>query len=265
MLAFVDGKFVPEDSPALTVRDRSFMYGDGLFETIRIINTRPFLWPEHLDRLQRGANFLRIRIPASPAELEHAILHLISQNVVIDGTIRLHLSRGPGIRGYSPKGADKPTLVITAHPFTTPLPSKLRVITSTVRVFSADPALRYKTANRLANILAKIEADEANLDDALILNERNEIAEASGANIFAIRAGKLITPPLSAGALEGTTRAFILKNFAADEAPLLTLHDSEGAFLTSAGHLATPIIECDGKPLPIHPLVAQIRRACDEA
>ena len=264
MLAFVDGRFVPEDSPALSVRDRSFMYGDGLFETIRIIDGQPFLWEEHVARMRRGAEFLRIRVPLSDAEFAEAVRHLISQNVVVDGTARAHLSRGVGLRGYSPKNAEKPTFVITAHPISAPLPTKLRVITSTVRVLSSDPSARFKTANRLASVRARMEADDAGMDEALILNERGEIVEASGANVFVVREGKLITPPLSAGALEGTTRGFVMREFGAVEETVRTLENCEGAFLTSAGHLAAAIVECDGAALKEHPIVARIRRACVE-
>lgn len=264
MLAFVDGRFVAEDSPALSVRDRSFMYGDGLFETIRIIDGRPFLWDEHVARLRRGAEFLRIRMPLAAGEFAEAVRHLISQNVVVDGVVRAHLSRGVGVRGYSPKGAEKPMFVITAHPTTGPSPAKLRVMTSTVRVLSSDPSARFKTANRLPNILARTEAEEAGVDEALILNERGEIAEASSANLFVARAGKLLTPPLSAGALEGTTRGFVMREFGAVEGTITTLEGCEGAFVTSAGHLATTIVECDGVALPEHPLAAKIRRACEE-
>lgn len=265
MLAFIDGRYIPEDSPALTVRDRSFMYGDGLFETIRIINGQPFLWNEHLDRLDAGAAFLRIKLPFTRNEIENGVRHLMSQNVVIDGVVRIHVSRGAGQRGYSPKGADTPTLIITAQPATQPLPNKIRLITSSARVFSGDPLTRHKTASRLPNILAKIEADEAGVDDALIRNESAEITEASGANLFVIKGSMLVTPSTDAGALPGTTRGFVLKTFNAETAPITNLLDYDGAFLTSAGHLATPVIEIDGKRMAIHPLVAQIHKACLDA
>jgi branched-chain amino acid aminotransferase len=265
MLAFVDGRYVPEDSPALSARDRSFMYGDGLFETIRIINAQPFLWSSHLERLEAGAVFLRMAIPIARKEIETAVRHLISQNDASDGVVRIHLSRGVGERGYSPKGADRPLLIITAKPATRALPEKVRVITSSVRVLSSDPLTRHKTANRLPNVLAKIEADEAGVDDALIRNERGEITEASGANVFVIKGAQLLTPPIEAGALPGTTRGFILEKFGGTTAAISNLLDYDGAFLTSAGHLATPIVEADGKPFPIHPLVPQIRKACFEA
>lgn len=265
MLAFVDGRYIPEESPALTVRDRSFMYGDGLFETVRIINAQPFLWTEHLDRLDAGAAFLRIKLPFTRQEIEDGVRHLMSQNAVIDGVVRIHLSRGIGLRGYSPKGAGKPALIIIAQPATQPLPENVRLVTSSARVFSGDPLTRHKTANRLPNVLAKIEADEAGVDDALIRNERGEITEASGANLFVIQDSKLLTPSIDAGALPGTTRGFILKTFKGGTSPITNILDFDGAFLTSAGHLATAVVEIDGKPLAVHPLMAQIRKACLDA
>src|SRR4051812_19649143 len=115
MLAHVNGRFVPADQPALPLNDRSFLYGDGLFETIHIGNGQPFLWREHLERLRRGAAFLRIGISWSDGEIEQAVRHLLVQNDTPEGYVRIHLSRGPSERGYGTKSATSPMLVITTQ------------------------------------------------------------------------------------------------------------------------------------------------------
>src|SRR6266403_5504984 len=117
MIVFLDGKFVPEEQAVVSVFDRSFLYGDGLFETMRVSGGQPFLWTEHLERLQRGAAFLKIQIPFSADVLRAHAEQLIRLNQLPDALLRLTLSRGVGPRGYSPRGADDPRLVMALHPF----------------------------------------------------------------------------------------------------------------------------------------------------
>jgi branched-chain amino acid aminotransferase len=241
MLAYLNGQFVAADRPALPLNDRSFLYGDGIFETIRITNGQPFLWREHLERLQRGAAFLKIPFAHSSFEMEQATRHLLAQNDTPEGMARIHLSRGPSERGYSTKTATTPTLVITTHKTFHPEPRPLRVITSTIRVLAGDPLAQHKTANRLPNILARQEADQAAADEAIILNHRDEVVGASAANIFVLRGNNLITPPLTSGGLAGTTRAFVQKSAASagvtsSEEPFTIgdIEEADAVFLTSA-------------------------------
>jgi branched-chain amino acid aminotransferase len=272
VLAYVNGQYVPIDRPALTVNDRSFLYGDGLFETIRITNGQPFLWQEHLERLKRGADFLEIAIPYDATEIELATRHLLVQNDTPEGVVRIHLSRGGSERGYGFPANPQPTLVITTHKSIRNEHPGLKLITSTVRILTGDPLTQHKTANRLPNILARHQADAAGADEALILNNYNQIAEASAANVFIIRGRELITPPLDSGALAGTTRAYILKiapahNLIPREAALTTadLQSADATFLSSAHWLATAAISLDGAPLPTTgaPLVKSLRKACE--
>src|SRR5690242_10966358 len=111
MIVFLNGQFVPEERAVVSVFDRSFLYGDGLFETLRVLNARLFRWSQHVDRLQRGADYLRMWLPFSPGTLETAALELVKVNQMPDALLRLSLSRGVGKRGYSPAGADQPVLV----------------------------------------------------------------------------------------------------------------------------------------------------------
>lgn len=249
------------------------MYGDGLFETIRITNGQPFLWREHLDRLQRGADFLRIPIPATFDQIEFAARHLLAQNDTPEGVVRIHLSRGAAERGYGLPKAPQPTLVITTHKSTHREARALKVITSTVRVLANDPLREHKTANRLSSILARSQADAAGADEALLLNHQNEIAEASAANVFVQRGRELITPPLASGALAGTTRAHILKiapqfGFSPIEAALKAgdLSTCDCVFLTSAHWLIAPVVSIDGAALASSiSSVQQLRDACEQA
>lgn len=115
MTAFLNGQFVPEAAATVSVFDRSFLYGDGLFETMLVSNGKPFRWMQHMDRLERGAEFLGIKTPFTREALAGCAAELIAQNQMPEALLRLTLSRGVGVRGYSPKGADKPTLVMTLH------------------------------------------------------------------------------------------------------------------------------------------------------
>ncbi|MGZ5544197.1 MAG: aminotransferase class IV [Limisphaerales bacterium] len=273
MLAFVNGQYLSDATPALPVNDRSFLYGDGLFETIRITNGQPFLWGEHMDRLERGAAFLKIPPPFSRAEIEFAVRHLLSQNDVPEGFVRIQLSRGPSERGYAFPKELNPILVISTHSSLHAENFGLKLITSRIRILADDPLTQHKTANRLPNILARREADDAGADEALILNNRSEIAEASAANIFLVCGRDLVTPPLSSGALAGTTREFVMKianhhELKSIEKPI-TIQDvkqSDGAFLTSAHWLVTPVISLDNFQLKIsQPILKSLRTACEKA
>lgn len=273
MLAYVNGQYIPSDRPALPVNDRSFMYGDGLFETIRITNGQPFLWREHLDRLQRGADFLRIPMPATFDQIELATRHLLAQNDVPEGVVRIHLSRGVAERGYALPKTPEPTLVITTHKSAHAAPRGLHIITSTIRILADDPLSQHKTANRLPNILARLQADQAGADEALLLNNHNQIAEATAANIFVLRGRELITPPLASGALAGTTRAFLLKiasqhGFTPTESALTVsdLPKSEGVYLSSAHWLIAPVLSIDGVALKTAlSSVQSLRTECERA
>ena len=116
MTVFLNGQFVPEAQATVSVFDRSFLYGDGLFETMLVSNGKPFRWPQHCERLERGAKFLGINIPFTRDALARFAAELIAANQMPEALLRLTLSRGVGVRGYSPKDADIPTLVMSLHP-----------------------------------------------------------------------------------------------------------------------------------------------------
>ncbi|MBI3850487.1 MAG: aminodeoxychorismate lyase [Verrucomicrobia bacterium] len=214
MLVFLNGNFVPEAQAVVSVFDRSFLYGDGLFETIRVCNGKPFRWAQHLERLQRGAEFLKLRPPLSPDALRDFAAQLIERNQMPESLLRLTLSRGVGPRGYSPKGADRPTVVMSLHsaPDIDPKnPPQWRLITSSVRLPANEPLAQFKTCNKLPQILARAEADVAGADEALLLNTNGEVIEAASSNLFWIENDTVCTPPLVSGILPGVTRAVVLE------------------------------------------------------
>jgi branched-chain amino acid aminotransferase len=270
-IVYLNGRFLPESSASVPVFDRCFLYGDGLFETIRVSAGQLCHWALHVDRLMRGARYLRIwfRLPAE--DLLSQALELIRLNSLPDGLLRLTLSRGVGPRGYSPVGAMEPTLVMTLHANPAPPqphPPAWHLITSTIRVPARDPLTRFKTCNRLPYVLARMEADDANADDALLLNHDGNVAESSCANLFWINDDTLHTPPLASGPLEGITRARLLQL-----APSLQIRTMEqdvqpdalkichGLFLTLTSHGVVQIASLDGQSIPVHPLIARCRQA----
>ncbi len=213
VLVFLNGEFVPEDRAVISVFDRSFLYGDGLFETIRVFNGKPFRRQQHLERLQRGSEFLNIKLPFSPTALEGYTSELIAKNRMPDALLRLTLSRGVGVRGYSPKGADTPSVVMSLHPapsMTGP-PPRWKLITSSHRLPANEPLAQFKTCNKLAQILARAEADAAGADEALLLNTDGFVVEGASSNLFWIQNGAVCTAPLAAGVLPGVTRAVVFE------------------------------------------------------
>ncbi|MBM3841116.1 MAG: hypothetical protein FJ398_24810 [Verrucomicrobia bacterium] len=270
MIVFLNGAFIPEEAATVSVFDRGFVYGDGLFETIRLYRGRPFRWDDHGARLQRGAEFLGIRLPFSPHQLRSSVEELVHRNKLTEASLRIVLSRGVGPRGYSTQGADCPTLVMSLHsaPTTRPSPLHWRLITASPRIVPNDPLSRHKTCNKLPNILARAEADARDADEALLLNTRGEVAEATGANLFWIDGQTVFTPLLDSGALPGITRAVVIGICGGLSIPCLErplqpelLRNAEGVFLTSSGVEVVEALSLDGYPLRRSELTARVHQA----
>jgi aminodeoxychorismate lyase len=214
MIVFLNGQFVPAEQAVVSVRDRGFLYGDGLFETMRVTRGLPFRWGQHWERLQRGADFLRLFLPFSAEALLNLARELIQRNEMTDGMLRLTVSRGVGTRGYSTRMAERTTVVMTleAGPaIDLKAPPHWRLITSSYRVATDDPLLLYKTCNKLRQVLARAEADAAGVNEALLLNNAGHLTEASAGNLFWIEDNVVCTPPLSCGLLPGVTRQAVLE------------------------------------------------------
>src|SRR5262249_3309468 len=159
MIVFFNGQFVPEEQACVSVFDRGFLYGDGLFETVLVSNGKPFRWDQHLHRLLRGMQFLKFQLPFPIEQLSTNATELIRRNEISEGLLRVTISRGKGPRGYSTRSADNPTVVVSLH--ASPVAQRARhwrLITSSVRVPAAEPLAAFKTCNKLPQILARAEA-----------------------------------------------------------------------------------------------------------
>jgi aminodeoxychorismate lyase len=274
MLVFLNGKFVSEERAVVSVFDRSFLYGDGLFETIRIFNGKPFCWAQHLQRLQSGAEFLKIKMPFAPKQLRKFADELISKNNMPDALLRLTLSRGVGVRGYSPKNANQPTLAMTLHPvpkMNLQNPPRWKLIMSSFRLPANEPLAQFKTCNKLSQILARAEADAGGADEALLLNTNGFVVEGASSNLFWIEGKTVCTPPLAAGILSGVTRATILKICKRRKISVYeknirpkNLELADGIFLSLSSFGIVEAKSLNGKKLKRSRLTFQIARAYNQ-
>ncbi|HXB59594.1 MAG TPA: aminotransferase class IV [Candidatus Acidoferrales bacterium] len=271
MLVFLNCKFVPEEKAVVSVFDRAFLYGDGLFETMRIANGRPFRWEQHMQRLQQGARFLRIKLPLPPAKLHAFAIKLAAKNKACNTLLRLTLSRGVGTPGYSPKNAKTATIVMSLRPLPKIGQGKVtqwRLVTSSFRLPAGDPLAAFKTCNKLAQVMARAEADAAGADEALLSNTDGFIVEGASSNLFWLRRGVLFTPPLAAGILPGVTRTVLMEiasrlkvSVREKNIRLKDLLQSDGAFLSLSSFGVVEAKSLDGHVLKRSPLTAQIARA----
>ncbi len=268
MLVFLNGQFVPEEQALIPVNDRGFLLGDGLFETMRVANGRPFRFEQHLDRLARGAEFLKIKCPFTPRELGIFAAQLIERNQTPEAILRLTLTRGPGGRGYTPAGIN-PTLVMSLHAGPeTGAPSRWKLITSSFQIPAGDPMAAFKTTSKILHVMARAEAVERGADEALLLNADGEVAETASGNIFWVSDGTICTVPLRCGILPGVTRAVVLEicrtiGLPAKEGKIKPeeLKNSKGVFVTQSALGIVPVVMFEGAPIATSPLVDQISNA----
>jgi branched-chain amino acid aminotransferase len=261
MKIYIDGKYYDERNAKISVFDHGLLYGDGIFEGIRAYHGRVFQLKAHIDRLFYSAKAILLTIPIAPAALMAAVLETCRRNRLRDGYIRLVVTRGAGTLGLSPNRCKNPSVIIIAGKIQL-YPEELyrkgmEIITvPTVRnLHSAlNPAI--KSLNYLNNILAKIEANNAGCEEAIMLNAEGFVSECTGDNVFIIKEGQLFTPPLSAGALYGITRRVVL-DLAVQEGlrvsePNLTRYDlfnADECFLTGTGAELVPVVKVDGRQI----------------
>lgn len=270
MVVFLNGGFVPEQQAMIPVSDRGFTYGDGLFETVRVFNGRPFRLAQHLERMMRGVEFLRLKLPHSPKELQQLAQQLIQQNQMPDAVLRVAVSRGPGQRGYTPQADGPPTMVMSLHP-APPLdplrPVEWSLVTSSLRLPATDALSSFKTSSKLLQVAARIEAAEQGAEEALLLNTNGEVAEAAAGNLFWVYREKICTVPTGRGVLPGITRAVVLeicqnlglptnKRVIKPEA----LRQGDGIFVTQSAYGVIVITEFNGERVAQSPLVERIHQ-----
>jgi branched-chain amino acid aminotransferase len=267
--AWVNDRLVPADAPQLLVADRGFQLGDAIFETMRARRGVVVEFDEHLERLRESAVPLGIALPADDGPIVAAIEALLRADDLAgdgsdgrtpgDAAIRVTVSRGVyAARGLAPRGETTgPTIVVQAWPHAEPpsevLSAGLSLITSAVRRDPGSPLVGVKSTSRAENVYARIEAERAGADDALLLTIAGDVCEATSANVFAIRGERLVTPPLAAGCLAGTTRAWLLAHaagngLAAAEAAvtLSSLATADEVFLSSSVAGVLPVTRVDG-------------------
>jgi branched-chain amino acid aminotransferase len=259
---YVNGEFLPRSEAKISVFDRGFLYGDGIFEGIRAYQGRIFRLEQHLTRLYRGAKAILLEIPMSQAELQAAVVESVRRSGLADAYIRLVVSRGCGDLGLDPRNCHTPATVVVIvdklalYP-TEVYASGLEVITCfTRRNLSAALNPEVKSLNYLNNILAKIEVAKQNADEGLMLNHAGYVAEATGDNVFTVREGRIFTPPVHAGILEGITRNIVFALAAEMGVPLreedLTLYQvysADECFLTGTAAEIVPVRRVDGREI----------------
>jgi branched-chain amino acid aminotransferase len=266
---YIDGSFYDQTEAKISVFDHGLLYGDGVFEGIRFYNDRVFRLDEHVDRLWSSARAIGLEVPMSKSELIAATLETIRQNDLHDGYIRLIVTRGVGSLGLSPDSCRRPSIIIIAATIVL-YPEELyhkgltMVTCSTRRTSPAALSPRVKSLNYLNNILAKLEAQNANADEGLMLNEQGYVAECTGDNIFIVKSGEIFTPHLNSGILAGVTRGVVFELAKEHQIPVqeqeLTRYDiltAEECFLTGTAAEVIPAVQLDriligdGQPGPI--------------
>jgi branched-chain amino acid aminotransferase len=266
---YIAGKLYAQEDAKISVFDHGLLYGDGIFEGIRVYGGTVFRLDQHLQRLWNSAKAIWLEIPMTREAISRAIHETLEANHLRDGYIRLIVTRGAGSLGLDPTRTKNPQVIIIADRITL-YPEEhyrngLEIITaSTVRTSPAALSPRIKSLNYLNNILAKIEGYKAGVVEVLMLNHKGEVAECSGDNIFLVRNNELLTPPIDAGILEGVTREAVIE-LAHDSGRevreiALTRYDvytADECFLTGTAAEIIPVVKLDdrvigdGKPGPV--------------
>ncbi|GGA40572.1 branched chain amino acid aminotransferase [Kroppenstedtia guangzhouensis] len=276
---YMNGNFVKKEEAAVSIFDHGFLYGDGVFEGIRVYGGNVFRLREHLERLYESARSILLDIPVGIEEMEDAVLETVRKNRLTDAYIRLVVSRGKGELCLDPAKCSNPQVIIIADQVKM-FPQEqydngLKIITVPTRRNVPDALNpKIKSLNYLNNILVKIEANQAGVGEALMLNSDGYVAEGSGDNIFIVKRGILYTPPGYVGALDGITRRAIMDlcdrlGYVVKEQPF-TRHDvyvADEAFLTGTAAEVIAVVQVDGrrigegKPGPItRHLLAEFRK-----
>ncbi len=215
-MIYLNNRLVHNRKALISVYDHGFLYGDGIYETMRAYKGTVFMLDEHIERLFRSASMIGLTIKKKRREIKTAVYKTLRANRVHEAAIRITMSRGPGLTGLDPALCKKPTFVIFAHRFK-PYPARSYqkgmkiIISDTRRNFRKAVDPRIKSLNFLNNILAKIEAIKSNANEAVMLNYKNYLAEGTVSNIFFVRDNILHTPSLSVGILDGITRRILLE------------------------------------------------------
>jgi len=259
MLVSIDGQLVPRAEARVSVFDHGLLYGDGVFEGLRIYDRRIFRLDAHLARLEASAHAIGLAIPMDRAALAAAVVETVRANHQQNGYIRLVVTRGEGPLGLDPTTCAKPCVIVIVAGLAIYPPeqyaSGIRVVTAATRqvpAASVDP--RIKSLNYLKNVLARLEAHQAGAAEALMLNPEGFVAECTADNVFAVSGRRILTPPATEGALDGITGAAIRELAVAAglawEERRLARYDlfvADECFLTGTGAEIVPVVALDGR------------------
>ncbi len=262
MKIYLNDALVEKEQAVVSVFDHGLLYGDGVFEGIRAYSGRVFRLKEHLERLYSSARAILLTIPLTPKQMEEAVLQTLRANKLQDAYIRLVVTRGVGDLGLDPRKCPKPTIFIITDKIAL-YPQEfydkgLHLITAATRRNIPDalnPSI--KSLNYLNNILAKVEAVRQNAPEAIMLNAQGYVAECTGDNIFIIKSGQLLTPPIWVGALEGITRNAVIDiarrkmKLPVREEVFTPYHVyvADEVFLTGTAAEVVPVSEVDGRTI----------------
>ncbi|HEX9284485.1 MAG TPA: branched-chain-amino-acid transaminase [Nitrospirales bacterium] len=259
MWIYLNDRFVPKEEAVVSVFDHGFLYGDGVFETMRAYHGKVLLLTDHLARLERSASTLGLSLPVNRERLADLVRETLTRNRLQEAYLRLTVSRGPGEIGLDPALCKAPTLVIIAKPFQ-PYPDSFYthgvsvMIAHTRRNSPEAIPPHVKSLNYLNNLLAKMEATAAGAHEALLLNHHGELTEGTTSNVFVVRDGRLRTPAIDCGILAGLTRGVILLvardlEITTEETRLTTedLYRADECFLTNTTQEVLPVTQVDGK------------------
>ena len=258
---YIDGQYYDKEEAKVSVFDHCFLYGDGVFEGIRSYGGKVWREDEHIRRLYESAKAIALEVPVPPDELKEIIHRTLELNQLTDAYIRVVVTRGVGYLGLDPARVFNPSLVVITDQIAL-FPREhyekgLALVTvSTVRNHPMALPPRIKSCNYLNNILAKIEAKNAGVLEGLMLNVDGQVSECTGENVFIVRGGELLTPPLSAGILEGVTRAVVFELAAEKGIPCreraLYRHDifnAEECFICGTAVEICPVTSLDGRTI----------------
>ncbi len=258
---YINGEYFNRENAKVSVFDHGLLYGDGVFEGMRIYSGKVFRLKEHLDRLWESARAIALELPISAEQLTNDVNATVAKNELVDGYIRLIVTRGAGPLGLDPFRCSDPQIIIIADTISlypeSHYTNGLKLVTaSTIRNHPAALSPRIKSLNYLNNIMAKIEGLNAGCIEAVMLNHKGEVAECTGDNIFLVKKGVLSTPPIDAGILEGITRNAVLE--LAEQAGIetrqvpMTRHDiytADECFLTGSAAEVIPAVEIDKRTI----------------
>ena len=273
MFVYLNGKIVPSKDACISVFDHGFLYGDGIYETMRVYDGVVFKIDEHLSRLYRSASLIGLKIPLDTAALKIAVYETLIANTHKNAYVRLTISRGYGSVGLDPDFCPKPTIVIIAkelkeYPRDYYERGITLILAKTRRNLKKAIDPRIKSLNFLNNILAKIEAKKAGAYEALMLNAQGVLTEGTISNVFFFRDHMLCTPSVKSGILDGITRGLIIELASRDDIPVhegrFTTRDlltAEEVFITNTTMEAMPVSKVNDKTYKVGKIAKHIRKS----